>query len=295
MIVSTQGGNIGQQGAVLIEWNLASSSTSPSGMWDVHTRIGGTIGSNFQGATCPITPTSPKTQTNQLDTKCYAAHTSMHVTPSAQGLYLENVWQWTADHDLDNNDGGNQITIYTGRGLLVDNSKGPIWLWGTAVEHFALYQYEFVGASNIFMGQIQTETAYWQPNPNATVPFKNNPAQYDPVFPTTPFTAPDVPGVQIPNADGWGFRAVNSTLFVYGAGFYSFFNNYSTTCSNQGGGEICQSRIMSVEGTSVVNLYDLHTVGTHEMIYLNGKDIAFYGDNLDDFTDNIAVFRTNGP
>jgi len=43
-----------------------------------------------------------------------------------------------ANSDLDNNDGGNQITVYTGRGMLVDNSAGPIWLWGTAVErkHF---------------------------------------------------------------------------------------------------------------------------------------------------------------
>jgi len=43
-------------------------------------------------------------------------------------------------------------------------------------------------------------------------------------------------------------------------GLYSFFNNYSTTCSNQGGGEVCQSRIFSVEGSSIVYLYDLHTV-----------------------------------
>jgi len=68
------------------------------------------------------------------------------------------------------------------------------------------------------MGQIQTETAYWQPNPNATVPFTANPQIYDPVFPAAPFNASDVPGVAIPNADGWGLRAVNSTLLVYGAG-----------------------------------------------------------------------------
>ena len=36
-IVATQGA---QAGAILIEWNLASSSGSPSGVWDVHSRIG---------------------------------------------------------------------------------------------------------------------------------------------------------------------------------------------------------------------------------------------------------------
>jgi glucan 1,3-beta-glucosidase len=92
MMVSTQGGNIGQAGAVLIEWNLNSPANNPSGMWDVHTRIGGTIGSNFQGATCPTTPNSPKSQKNQLAGKCYAAFLAMHITSSAAGLYLENNW-----------------------------------------------------------------------------------------------------------------------------------------------------------------------------------------------------------
>jgi glucan 1,3-beta-glucosidase len=45
MIVSTQGPTAG---AVLIEWNLASVGGDPSGMWDVHTRIGGTAGSGLQ-------------------------------------------------------------------------------------------------------------------------------------------------------------------------------------------------------------------------------------------------------
>ena len=34
MIVSTQGGNTGQMGAILIEWNLAAPAASPSGMWE---------------------------------------------------------------------------------------------------------------------------------------------------------------------------------------------------------------------------------------------------------------------
>ena len=36
MIVSTKGA---QAGAILIEWNLASLTSAPSGMWDVHTRV----------------------------------------------------------------------------------------------------------------------------------------------------------------------------------------------------------------------------------------------------------------
>jgi glucan 1,3-beta-glucosidase len=42
MIVSTQGQ---QRGAVLFEYNLKSPSSSPSGLWDVHARVGGFAGS----------------------------------------------------------------------------------------------------------------------------------------------------------------------------------------------------------------------------------------------------------
>lgn len=52
MIVATQGP---QAGAILNEWNLSFSGT-PSGMWDVHTRIGGVKGSQLQLADCPATP-----------------------------------------------------------------------------------------------------------------------------------------------------------------------------------------------------------------------------------------------
>jgi hypothetical protein len=43
MIISTKGA---QAGAILVEWNLASTGT-PSGMWDVHTRVGGFKGSDL--------------------------------------------------------------------------------------------------------------------------------------------------------------------------------------------------------------------------------------------------------
>jgi glucan 1,3-beta-glucosidase len=82
MIVSTQGT---QAGAILIEWNLATSGT-PSGMWDVHTRIGGFHGSNLQLAECPVTASS-----SSVNKACIGAYMSMHITASASNLYMENV------------------------------------------------------------------------------------------------------------------------------------------------------------------------------------------------------------
>jgi hypothetical protein len=112
----------------LNDWN-----GQPSGMWDVHARIGGFAGSNLQVANCPTTPniTIPP---GAIDSACIAAFMTMHITPSASNLYLENVWLWTADHDVEDAN-LTQITVYNGRGLYVESTSGPIWLVGTAVEH----------------------------------------------------------------------------------------------------------------------------------------------------------------
>jgi hypothetical protein len=40
------------------------------------------------------------------------------------------------------------------------------------------------------------------------------------------------------NCDGYGLRILNSSsVLTYGAGFYSFFDHYNTSCSDQGSSE----------------------------------------------------------
>lgn len=111
MIVAGQGS---QQGAIMIEYNLAG--TSGSGMWDVHTRIGGFAGSDLQVSQCPTASTT-----------CLGAFMSIHITKTASNAYLENCWFWTADHDMDDSS-NTQISIYSGRGMLVESTDGGIWL-----------------------------------------------------------------------------------------------------------------------------------------------------------------------
>jgi glucan 1,3-beta-glucosidase len=138
MIVSTQGT---QAGAILIQWNLATSVPgTPSGMWDVHARVGGFTGSKQQVSQCAKNPGS-----TAVNTACIVAYMTMHITPSASGLYMENNWLWTAgecdkhfrsfwkitnfrvDHDIDDPNNG-QITVYNGRGLYIESTAGNIWL-----------------------------------------------------------------------------------------------------------------------------------------------------------------------
>ena len=231
MIVSTQGA---APGAILIEWNMASPATSPSGMWDVHTRVGGFDGSSLQVAQCVKTLAQP-------NTACYAAFMSMQITNIASGVYMENVWLWTADHDIDD-PAETQLSVYSGRGLLVESTTGNIWMYvafntlrfvanflrlGTAVEHHQMFQYQFANTQNVFMGFIQTETPYYQPSPVATLPFPPIVSLNDPDF--SVFCSGKAATCNM----AWGLRVLNSqSIMVYGAGFYSFFDNYSTSKSH---------------------------------------------------------------
>ncbi|KAJ5746821.1 CAZyme family GH55 [Penicillium odoratum] len=245
MIVSTFGST---PGAVLIEWSLKAASGS--GMWDVHTRIGGLQGSQQQVAQCPTTAA--------VSADCEVASMSMQVTSMATGVYLENGWLWTADHDLESST-NTQIFVYTGRGLLIEGQN--IWLYEMAVEHHSLYQYQFSGAKSITAGYIQTETPYYQPNPSAAnSPYPTNSNLNDLSYSSCLGE----------NCDALGLRVLNSnSVVIYGAGF--------------------------IEGTtSGLVVYGLNTVGVTYMIVKAGAALAKVSDNLDTFAATIAYFTSEG-
>jgi glucan 1,3-beta-glucosidase len=123
LIVSTQGQ---QAGAILYEYNLGTYDKEPAGLWDVHARIGGFAGSELQTAQCEKTSNVTITEGN-LVKNCIASYMTMHVTKYGAGLYMENNWLWTADHELDVR-GEAQLTLYAGRGLLVESINGRLWL-----------------------------------------------------------------------------------------------------------------------------------------------------------------------
>jgi len=76
------------------------------------------------------------------------------------------------------------------------------------------------------MGFIQTETPYYQPNPLAPTPFSVVSSLNDPNFATS------CSGQSGNCAESWGLRVINSqNVLIYGAGHYSFFNNYDTSKS----------------------------------------------------------------
>ncbi|KAF1986774.1 glycoside hydrolase family 55 protein [Aulographum hederae CBS 113979] len=244
MIFETQGNT---PGAVLMQWNQ-DGAAGANGMWDVHFRVGGSAGTKLQSDTCAKSPQSDHTN---VKPECVAAGLLMHTTKTAS-VYVENCWFWVADHELDLAD-HNQIDLYNGRGVLIESQK-PTWWYGTASEHNVLYNYQLNGAQNVFMGFIQTETPYYQSNPVATTPFLLQDS--DPKFEDCTDNA---------CKKSWGVRVIDSKdVFIYGAGLYSFFENYAQTCVS---GQDCQTNMVAVEGTtSNLNMFALSTKASVNMV-----------------------------
>lgn len=193
--------------------------------------------------------------------------------------------------------------MYGGRGYLIESEAGSIWSVASSVEHWTLYQYQLHSTHNVWLGHMQTETPYYQPNPPAPYPFNIlDSTLNDPNF-ASDCAVPDqgnIPGSQIaaPCEMAWALRIINSSnVLVYGPGLYSFFNNYDTTCSDgpYGGTRKCQSRIVWVEDAADTSrnvvLYDLNTIGSISMVTNNGADVALWKDNWNVYGESFVVFR----
>ncbi|KAJ7265334.1 glycoside hydrolase family 55 protein, partial [Mycena rebaudengoi] len=257
MVITTQGG---AAGAIGIEWNIKESSQGSAGMWDVHVRLGGTKGTNINVANCPAGSTDVS--------KCASAFLGIHITSSGSG-YFENVWVWNADHDLDD-PAESKLNVFSGRGILVE-SRGPVWLVGTASEHHVIYQYAFHNARDIWAGLIQTETPYFQPTPNPPTPFSLNPKYGDPS------------GI---SKDAWGLViSASSNIWVYGAGIYSFFQACVPTRN-------CQTDIVLVDQQSAsIWLYQVTTAGSTNMLSYPNVTIAKQADNINGFASTLSLWE----
>jgi len=228
-------------GAKLIEWNMHDPANAPgsNGLWDVHYRIGGADGTNIQPGNCPSGNGGGAPASG-----CTGAWGLLHVTNKGN-LYMENVWGWVADHDIDQ---GSQINVYNTRGFLCE-SQGPMWLYGTAMEHSVLYQYNFLNARNVYMGAIQTETPYYQPS--TSTPFAPNDPT-DPKFCTNDARCNMAYGLVLNNV---------SSTFIYGTGLYSFFNVWGQDCL-KGSQPDCQINMISITNSKGVYAFALSTYGS---------------------------------
>lgn len=267
-------------GAIMMEWNVQEASQGSVGMWDTHFRVGGSAGTELQQAQCDSRTSSA------FRSECAAAFMMLHIGQSASG-YFENTWYWVADHDLDlprvtplpaSTD--TQVSIFNGRGVLVE-SQGPVWMWGTSSEHSVLYNYQFSNAKNVFMGSIQTETAYMQPSPDALS---------SGFTPLASFNDPDFSDCTTEDCKKtWGLRILNSEdIYMFGGGLYSFFQSYSQDCVLTGD---CQPNMVDLQCSSNVFLYGLTTVSTVNMVSVQGQAAVLASDNKNNKGDTILLYQ----
>lgn len=174
--------------------------------------------------------------------------------------------------DLEEGSGNQQLSIYVGRGIYIESTEGPIWLYVNSEPIEYLLQFcwktlisftagppprSTVSYTNISLPQPRTFSwgkfklnqrlwnplliyfsflfsfpltffafpRYYQTNPDATVPFPAVPALNDPDFTNCDDGSGNC-------AVGWGVRVLDTTdLLIYGAGLYSFFDNWDACMS----------------------------------------------------------------
>lgn len=175
-------------GLIFLAWQ--APSTAPSGLWDVSWRV------------------------------YYTASDLFVVSGDGAGVYWEEGWGWVADHDIVT---GQTVTVMNPRGMSITGTgAGPSWLYGTAMEHSYLYQYNFTSASAVTTVITQTETDYWSVPPT-----------------------------------GWAMVHQNATVQQYGSGWYNWFNGNQTalwSITNSSGNSFC----INVHGTQNVVVGDVN-------------------------------------
>ncbi|KAH8433754.1 glycoside hydrolase family 55 protein [Aspergillus melleus] len=240
-------------GAKILEINAAGNQPGDVGLWNTIVTVGGTAETSVSND-C----------TDQDTSNCMAAFMVLHLTNSSSA-YLENFWGWTADHNLD---GGPTTIISTGRGILVEATKGT-WLTGTGSEHHWLYNYNFHQAQNVYAGLLQTESPYMQGNGAvklAPAPWAAESAYGDPDFSWCDEGDGACRSALATNVDG------GSDILLYNSAAWAFFNgewdgSYGEQCDGA-----CQTNMMRVTGNPA-NLvwYSINTRKTDVMV-LDGQD-----------------------
>ncbi|KAH8601170.1 putative exo-beta-1,3-glucanase [Bisporella sp. PMI_857] len=260
-------------GAIIVQVNMAGTSPGDVGIWDTQVTIGGTADTTIH-STC----------NNQDTASCMGAFLGVHLTTSSSA-YLQNIWVWTADHNLD---GGPLQIISTGRGILVESTKAT-WLVGTGAEHNWLYNYNFNAAKNVFAGLLQTESPYNQGNGAV----KLAPAPWTAV---SKYGDPDYSWCG--GGDGRCRTSLGqnvnggSNIFLYNTASWAFFDgpwdgNYQTQCNGN-----CQTNMLRVTNNPTsLYWYGIGTKSADTMV-LDGKTNPQTVNNPGGWGGNIAAYRS---
>ncbi|THG96061.1 hypothetical protein EW026_g5707 [Hermanssonia centrifuga] len=247
IVVSTTAGSAG---AICIEWNVKgeAGTLGTVGMWDVHVRIGGAIGTGIQVSQCPAGGST-------TSTTCQGAFLGLHVKATGSG-YFENVWVWTADHDLDDPNQG-QIDSFNARGIFIDHAVGPC---------------------SIILTKHSDGNTILSACTCGPCAFQSSATWNDPSWANS--------------GSAWALNiASSSDIFIYGAGLYSFFINYSKTCKTS---VSCQKSLVLVDSDSAaIYIYSLSTIGATTMLTIDSTDVISQSDNTDGLQSTVSKWSAS--
>ncbi|OTA96680.1 glycoside hydrolase family 55 protein [Hypoxylon sp. CO27-5] len=252
-------------GCTLLEVNMAGEKPGDVGFWNTHFRVGGAADSQTQ-------------KKCGLDEPCKAAFMHAHFT-SSSSAYVDNMWAWTADHDLD---GGNSQYISVGRGVLIESTK-PSWFIGFASEHNTLYEVNINKAENLFIGFQQSETPYWQggnSTPSAPNPWEPVVLDSDPDF---SWCSTDEIQCRMSI-----YQRVSGSkdLSLYAAGFWTFFNGNEACAA----GKVCQEDAIRIENSTGVSYFGIGVNHVGNLVVKDGEPVVKSAENRGGWYANAAAY-----
>ncbi|KAK0648384.1 hypothetical protein B0T16DRAFT_455861 [Cercophora newfieldiana] len=145
-------------GAIILEIHAAGTNPGDIAIWNSLVTVGGVRSASGVTSSC-------------TDSKkpCMAAAMGIHLPPTSSA-YLENVWNWVADHIAEDIPGGGS-NIAAGRGVLLESTKGT-WIHALGSEHWWLYQLHMRTAEGVMVLMLQSETNYDQGDHAPVMPSK---------------------------------------------------------------------------------------------------------------------------
>ncbi|RYP77304.1 hypothetical protein DL769_003453 [Monosporascus sp. CRB-8-3] len=142
-------------GAIIVQYHMAGNSPGDVALWNSiiektnsFITVGGTRGAQALTNAC-----------RDAANECRGAFIGLHLAKTSSA-YIENVWNWVADHITEDFDGGSRIAAKGG--TLVEAAAGGTWLHALGSEHYWLYQLNLRGARGVFVSLLQSETNYDQ-------------------------------------------------------------------------------------------------------------------------------------
>lgn len=119
---------------------------------------------------------------------------------------------------------------------------------------------------------------------------QDNPNALDPFLPTTNYSDPffnECTGAACFKT--YGLIVSNSNnVFVYGAGLYSFFDNYDQGCLIT---ENCQQFMIQLDNSSEVYLYNAYTKASANVIAIDGVAVVSSQGLMSSFCQGVVYFE----